>query len=107
MKAELQTIKKMMELKNEGKFKEYLSRPVVSGYKAEITDKKVEVSADYTGFVYKYKRTIIEKEDFKEVLKQLRKLGKYNETNLRNCFNTSLKSSFSIIVRLYLYTNHV
>ena len=83
MKAELQTIKKMMELKNEDKFKEYLSRPVVSGYKAEITDKKVEVSADYTGFVYKYKRTIIEKEDFKEVLKQLRKLGKYNETKLK------------------------
>ena len=55
MKAELKQVKKMMELKNEGKFKEYLSRPVVSGYKAEITDKKVEVSADYTGFVYKYK----------------------------------------------------
>lgn len=83
MKAELKQVKKMMELKNEGKFEEYLSRPVVSGYKAEITDKKVEVSADYTGFVYKYKRTIIDKEDFKEVLKQLRKLGKYNETKLK------------------------
>lgn len=83
MKAELQTIKKMMELKNEGKFEEYLSRPVVSGYKAEITDKKVEVSADYTGFVYMYKREIIEKDEFKEELKKLRKLGKYNETKLK------------------------
>ena len=83
MKAELKQVKKMMELKNEGKFEEYLSRPVVSGYKAEITDKKVEVSADYTGFVYMYKREIIEKDEFKEELKKLRKLGKYNETKLK------------------------
>ena len=80
---ELIKISKLITIKNENKFKEYLNRPVESGFKAEITDKTVKVSADYTGFVYKHRREVIEKEQIMQAIKQLRRLAKANETKLK------------------------
>lgn len=76
-------ISKLIAITNEDRFKEYLNRPVVSGFYTNITDKAIETGFDSTRFVHRYKKEIIKKEEFLQAVKQLRSLGKFNKTKLK------------------------
>ena len=76
-------ISKLITVKDEDRFKEYLNRPVVSGFYTNITDKTIETGSDSTRFVHRHKKEIIKKEEFLQAIKQLRSLGKFNKTKLR------------------------